>query len=50
MPLIGLVQVAGVSCTLQHQHLVLREVPQVVQTGLSQLHVLVPVHDQRGGL
>lgn len=50
VPLIGLVQVAGVSCTLQHQHLVLREVFQVVQTGLPQLRILVPVHDQRGGL
>ena len=50
VPLVGLVQVAGVSGALQHQHPVLGEVPQVVQAGLPQLCVLVPVHDQRGGL
>lgn len=50
VPLLGLVQVAGVPGALQHQHLVAGQVPQVAEAELAQLDVLVPIDDQGGCL
>lgn len=50
VPLLWLVQVAGMACPLHQQHLVIGQVLQVVQTHFPQLGILVPIHDQRGNL
>lgn len=50
VPLIGLVQVAGMPGALQHQHLVAGQVSQVAEADLAQLDVLVPIDNQGGRL
>lgn len=50
VPLLRLVQVTGMSCSFQQEHLVIGEVLEVVQAYFPELGVLVPIHNQRGGL
>lgn len=50
VPSVRVVQVTGVTCSLHHHHAVIGQIAQVAERHLSELSVLVAVHDQRRDL